>query len=103
MSHKTSLSPGLDIALDEAGQGRFVVPGALFAKTPHPDVSSWSQWATCNPREIRRNWPEGGANVIVACKPSGLLVVDLDVHGDITVSGRGAPFAGRPQPCQRPC
>lgn len=72
--------PGLTIALNEARRGRFVVPGAPFAKVPHPDVSSWSEWATCNPREIRRNWPEGGANVIVACKLSGLLIIDPDRH-----------------------
>lgn len=74
--------PGLNsIALAEARTARYVFPVAPYAKTPHPDVSSWASWATCDPREIRRNWPEDGANVGIACKPSGLLIVDTDDHG----------------------
>ena len=73
--------PGLTMALAEAGRGHYVFPVTLYDKTPHPDVSSWSSWATCSSREIRRNWPDDGANVAIACKPSGLLIIDTDNHG----------------------
>ncbi len=55
-------------------------PTTEFGKTPHPDVRSWADAATDDPAEIRtRGWPEG-ANVAIACKPSGLLIVDPDRH-----------------------
>jgi len=59
-----------------------VFPVEPYSKKPYRDVSSWSAWATCNVKEIRRNWPDDGANVGIAAKPSGLLIVDLDRHED---------------------
>ena len=70
--------PGLTTALAEARRGRYVFPVTPYNKTPHPDVRSWSDAATNDVTEIReRGWPER-ANVAIACKLSGLLVVDTD-------------------------
>jgi hypothetical protein len=58
----------------------YVFPVAPYAKTPHPDVRSWADAATNDVTEIReRGWPKG-ANIGIACKPSGLLIVDTDQH-----------------------
>lgn len=67
-------------ALAAVEQGFWIFPVTPFDKKPHPDVSSWASWATCSTRDIRRNWPEDGANIGIACKLSGLLVVDPDRH-----------------------
>lgn len=72
--------PTLADALVVAGRGFWIFPAAPYDKKPHPDIRSWADAATNDPDEIReRGWPEG-ANIAVACKPSGLLVVDPDRH-----------------------
>jgi hypothetical protein len=40
----------------------------------------WEARATCDPGRIRRAWSARPYNVGIACGPSGLLVVDLDVR-----------------------
>lgn len=72
--------PPLTTALAIAEHGHCIFPVTAYTKTPHPGVSSWAEWATCSRRDIRRNWPTDGANIAIACKPSGLLVIDLDRH-----------------------
>lgn len=73
-------SPTLAKALVAAGRGFWVFPAAPFGKTPHDLIRSWADAATNDPDEIReRSWPKG-ANIAIACKPSGLLVVDPDRH-----------------------
>jgi hypothetical protein len=72
--------PGLTTALAEARRGRYVFPCEEYDKKPHPEVRSWADAATNDVAEIRRRgWP-AGANVAIACKPSGLLVADPDRH-----------------------
>ena len=72
--------PDLTTALTAVEQGFWIFPAAPYDKKPHPGVSSWSEWATCSRRDIRRNWPTDGANIAIAAKPSGLLIIDLDQH-----------------------
>ena len=72
--------PSLADALAAVARRFWIFPAAPYAKTPHPDVRSWADAATNDPDEIReRGWPKN-ANIAIACKPSGLLVVDLDQH-----------------------
>ncbi len=85
-------NPDLTTALAAAEQGFCIFPTLPYSKKP--GVSSWSEWATCNLKYIRRNWPDNGANVAVACKPSGLLVVDLDRHEHDGVAEWSALAAG---------
>ncbi len=42
----------------------------------------WEQRATTDPDRIRATWSTGPYNIGVACGPSGLVVVDLDVPKD---------------------
>ncbi len=76
--------PDLTTALLEARREHFVFPVQAFDKTPYQFNGyplAWSGAATCDLGEIReRGWPEG-ANVGIACKQSGLLIIDTDDHG----------------------
>jgi hypothetical protein len=38
----------------------------------------WPSWATCDGAEVEAAWPEEGAAVGIACKPSELVVIDWD-------------------------
>jgi hypothetical protein len=38
----------------------------------------WPSWATCDTTWIEEMWPREGAAVGIACKPSGLVVIDWD-------------------------
>lgn len=46
----------------------------------HP-AGQWSRMATCHPAVIRAMFADGPWNLGIACKPSGLLVVDEDQPG----------------------
>ena len=79
---------GLAIALGEARRGNAVFPTEPYAKTPWRQSNGyplrWSEAATADITEIEElGWPTG-ANVAIACKPSGpsgLLIIDTDDHG----------------------
>jgi hypothetical protein len=64
-------------ALDAAARGWHVFP--LIAGSKRPAVKDWESRSTTDRRRIERCWSSGAYNVGVACGPSGLLVVDLDV------------------------
>lgn len=71
-------------AVRAAQRGFHIFPVEDFGKTPHtttpPYTIRWSEVATNDiPTIIKlwNQWPE--ANIGVACKPSGLLVVDCDI------------------------
>ena len=76
--------PDLTTALAAARRGHHIFPVQAFGKTPYQFNGyplAWSAAATCDLDEIEElGWPED-ANVGIACKPSGLLVVDTDNHG----------------------
>jgi Bifunctional DNA primase/polymerase, N-terminal len=48
-----------------------------------PAVPEWEQRASCNPGQVGRFWPGPRHNVGIACGPSGLVVLDLDAHGEL--------------------
>lgn len=64
-------------ALHLAERGWHVFPLAPGEKTPA--CSQWEQKATTDPARIERWWRDGNYNIGLACGPSGLVVVDLDV------------------------
>jgi len=83
-------------ALAAAERGWHVFPLVPGGKRPafpdHPAVRcdradprcraghvGWEQRATTDPDRIRRGWARAPFNVGIACGPSGLVVVDLDV------------------------
>lgn len=70
----------LDAAIACAGRGWHVLP--VQAKGKKPLIREWQHEATTNETTIRQwwsKWPD--ANIGVACHPSGLVVIDLDVKG----------------------
>lgn len=67
----------LGAALRAAGCGWRVFP--LRPDDKRPAVQDWEARATTDPERIRRAWSAGPYGIGVACGPSGLLVVDLDV------------------------
>ncbi|OJF15527.1 bifunctional DNA primase/polymerase [Couchioplanes caeruleus] len=42
--------------------------------------TGWEPRATCDPARIRRAWQHTAFNIGIACGPSGLVVIDLDVR-----------------------
>lgn len=64
-------------ALDAAARGWHVFP--LAPDTKRPAVTSWETRATVDPARVERCWSAGPYGIGIACGPSGLLVVDLDV------------------------
>jgi hypothetical protein len=72
----------LRAALAYAGLGWAVHP--LRPRDKRPLLRDWPHKATTDGRVIQEwwaRWPE--ANIGVACGPSGLFVIDLDVKGDV--------------------
>lgn len=69
--------PDLDAALACAAQGYSIFPVPAYGKTPS---LKWSEAATCDLDRIKEcGWPDD-ANIGIACKPSGLLIIDPDRH-----------------------
>lgn len=52
-----------------------------------PSVRDWEHRACPDPERVARYWP-GGANAGIACGPSGLVVIDLDCHGELPAEWR---------------
>jgi len=83
----------LRAALDAAGRGWHVFPLRPGTKRPalHGEAAcprtgpcttghlKWEQRATTDPARIHAAWQRAPFNVGIACGPSGLLVVDLDM------------------------
>jgi len=70
----------LRAALEAQQRGHWIFPVAAGAKTPHHLAGSWGETATNDVNRIVHFWTgiDPTANIGVACKPSELLVVDLD-------------------------
>lgn len=70
----------LEAALKAQCRGLHIFPVAPASKTPHRLAGSWGETATNDLNQILHFWTKVDpyANVGVACKPSQLLVVDLD-------------------------
>lgn len=70
----------LQAALVAQGKGFAIFPVARNAKVPHRLTGSWGETATNDIGQIINFWTQVDpqANIGIACKPSQLLVVDLD-------------------------
>lgn len=68
-------------ALTAQSRGLWIFPVQPMGKTPHPAAGQWGLTATNDRARIEYFWTriEPRANIGVACKPSQLLVVDLDI------------------------
>lgn len=59
---------------------------AVFPCRPgdkRPAVQDWENRACADPARVARYWPSPRHNYGIACGPSGLVVIDLDVKGDL--------------------
>lgn len=80
----------LEHALAAVARGFHIFPVVRNGKVPHPAASyrdhtganhGWGETATNDPNQIIHFWTniDPNANYGIACKPSSLLVVDLDI------------------------
>jgi Bifunctional DNA primase/polymerase, N-terminal len=83
-------------ALDLAGRGWHVFPCTPGAKRPVLR-GNWQELATTDPGAVRRWWHRAPYNIGIACGPSGLIVLDLDVacqpHTDGAAGSGGGVLA----------
>lgn len=80
----------LQHALKAQSRGFHIFPVAGGQKVPHRQAGSWGQTATNDINRIIHFWTQvdPNANIGVACKPSRLLVIDLDTaKGDWNLKG----------------
>ena len=79
----TRADPGLlRSALDAVLRGWRVFPCAVGGKRPALR-GNWQELATTSPDQVRDWWARAPYNVGIACGPSGLVVIDLDLpRGD---------------------
>ena len=77
-------TPLLLAALGYARRGMAVFPCLVGHKVPL--WTAWETRATRDPDEIVRVWGRAPYNVGVACGPSGIVVVDLDVPKESAVA-----------------
>lgn len=68
--------PRLAAALRAVERGWPVFP--LYPYSKYPAVRDWENRATCDLDQITRWWATAPYNVGIACKPAGLVVIDLD-------------------------
>lgn len=68
-------------ALKAIERGFHIFPVAQGSKVPHRLAGEWGSTATNDPNRVIQFWTsiDPNANIGVACKPSSLLVVDLDI------------------------
>lgn len=71
----------IEYAFGAVYAGFHIFPTVPGGKRPHPAVGEWGNAATVNGDMVAHFWErvEPRANIAVACKPSGLLVVDCDI------------------------
>jgi hypothetical protein len=72
----------LRAALAAAERGWRIFPLCPSDKRPVRTFTRWETHATAEPEKIRRFWGKVPYNIAVACGPSGLVVIDLDLPKD---------------------
>ncbi|WP_245982538.1 bifunctional DNA primase/polymerase [Lentzea flaviverrucosa] len=74
--------PRRDAAFAAAARGWPVVPAHPFSQVPI--FKHWDSVATTDPTQIAAWWAQAPYNVAIACRPAGLVVIDLDpAHGEL--------------------
>jgi hypothetical protein len=74
--------PRLAAALHAAERGWPVFPVYPYSK--YPAVPDWEHRATRDLDQITRWWQQAAFNIGIACRPAGLVVLDLDAgHGQL--------------------
>src|ERR1700722_17357055 len=68
-------------ALDAVLRGWHVFPCAVGGKRPAPR-GNWQELATASADQVRDWWARAPYNIGIACGPSGLVVIDLDLPRD---------------------
>jgi hypothetical protein len=68
-----------------AERGMYVHP--LLVGSKEPRWTNWEERATRDPEVIERTWGRAPFNIGIACGPSGLVALDLDVPHEGEVSG----------------
>ncbi|MEU7990546.1 bifunctional DNA primase/polymerase [Streptosporangium canum] len=81
VSNSAPSTDQLRYALAAAARGWHVFPLVPRNKVPLKDWK-WKECATTDPATIRRWWARTPYNVGIACGPSGLVVIDLDIPKD---------------------
>lgn len=68
-------------ALEAARRGMHIFPVARGQKMPHSAAGQWGETATSDLSRVTYFWShvDPYANIGIACKPSQLLVIDLDI------------------------
>jgi hypothetical protein len=79
-------------ALTAATHGWHVFPCAAGGKRPALR-GNWQDLATTSPDQIRDWWTRAPYNIGIACGPSGLVVVDLDLPHDVEADAEAADGA----------
>ncbi|MFE3001376.1 bifunctional DNA primase/polymerase [Nocardia sp. NPDC059246] len=83
-----------DAALRTAHRGWHVFPLRPHSKTPA--IGNWPQQATTDPVRIHQFWPRNSRrNIAVACGPSRLFVIDLDIATTRVDKSIAQPTDGR--------
>jgi Bifunctional DNA primase/polymerase, N-terminal len=72
----------LQSALTAGARGWHVFPCAAGEKRPALR-GNWQDLATTSPEQIRDWWARAPYNIGIACGPSGLIVIDLDLPHDV--------------------
>ncbi|WP_344829178.1 bifunctional DNA primase/polymerase [Actinocorallia longicatena] len=69
----------LPFALAAARRGWHIFPLRTGHKTPVARFTNWEAHATTDADRITAFWTRGPFNIAIACGPSGLVVIDLDM------------------------
>jgi Bifunctional DNA primase/polymerase, N-terminal len=77
-------------ALDAVGRGWHVFPCAVGGKRPALR-GNWQELATTSPQQVRDWWARAPYNIGIACGPSGLVVIDLDLPRETAEDEREDP------------
>lgn len=83
----------IEWALKAQARGLWIFPVVAGGKVPHPAAGQWGETATNDPARIAYFWTrvDPKANIGIACKPSELLVIDLDIPKE-DYKLRGTPW-----------